>query len=146
MALLQYFRSVPREHLPLPGQSLHVVSAKGLIFRETTVARKFNPRISTVIQPKRPPWKFSPAKITRYTVCGSLTVKFNCVSAVLAWKLVSQLPGVHVEIVLSTQGWQTICIVLSWRPPESYHACQECATFASCSYVGTYEYTYRRCP
>ncbi len=71
MALLQYFRSVPGEHLPLPGQSL--VSAKGLIFRETTVARKYNPWIlSTVIQPERPPQKFCPAKNTRYTV-GTLS-------------------------------------------------------------------------
>ncbi len=66
MALLQYFRSVPGEHLPLPGQSL--VSAKGLIFCETIVARKFTPRIITVIQPKRPPRNFSPAKNTRYMV------------------------------------------------------------------------------
>ncbi len=66
MALLQYFRAIPGEHLPLPGQSL--VSAKGLIFHETTVARNSNPRIITVVQPKRPPRKFSPAKNTRYTV------------------------------------------------------------------------------
>ncbi len=46
MALLQYFRSVLREQQPLPGQSL--VLAKGLIFRGTTFARKFNPRIITV--------------------------------------------------------------------------------------------------
>ncbi len=72
MALLQYFRSVPGEHLPLPGQS--VVLAKGLFFRKTTVARKFNPRIITVIQLKRPPRKFSPAKNTRYTVCSNITV------------------------------------------------------------------------
>ncbi len=75
MALLQYFRSVPGEHLPLQGQSL--VSAKGLIFCETTVARKFNPRIITVIQPKRPPRKFSPAKNTRYTVASLRYSKYR---------------------------------------------------------------------
>ncbi len=71
MALLQYLRSVPGEHLPSPGQSL--VLAKGLIFRETTVARKFNPRILTVIQPKREklaPQKLSSAKNTHYMVSG----------------------------------------------------------------------------
>ncbi len=72
MALLQYFRSVPKEHLPLPGQSL--VSAKGLIF----VARKFNPRIITVIQPKRPTRKFSPAKNIHYTVY-SLPCALKCI-------------------------------------------------------------------
>ncbi len=89
MALLQYFRSVPREHLPLPGQSL--VSAKGLtlsrhikqlkklnlgdiainVFRETTVARKFNLRIITAIQPKRPPRKFS-YLVTNHTKCSNI--------------------------------------------------------------------------
>ncbi len=65
-ALLQYFRSVPREQLPLPSQSLAL--AKGLILCGTTAARKLNPRIITVIQPNRPPRKFCPAKNTRYTV------------------------------------------------------------------------------
>ncbi len=52
MALLQYFRSVPREQLLFPGESLVLVLAKGLIFAELhlyAVARKFNLRIVTVI-------------------------------------------------------------------------------------------------
>ncbi len=56
-----------------PGQVFSF--AKRLIFRRTTVARKLNPLIVTVIQPKRPLRKFSPAKNTRYTVCDLFTGK-----------------------------------------------------------------------
>ncbi len=84
--MLRYFRSVPREQLPNSEGSLSVVDppaairasnrqtrsvftlAKWLIFRGTTVARKLNPQILTVMQPKWPPRKFSPTKNTRYTV------------------------------------------------------------------------------
>ncbi len=64
-------------------QSLVLAKVRVNFSQNYTAARKFNPQIITVIQPKRPPRKFSPEKNTRYAVfttrdsCSSETVSLH---------------------------------------------------------------------